>query len=182
LTTVSGEEILKVLAKDPRFNSMPTAETMALTPHILKLPEILGKDLLSTKVSLVSILKAKIAFVQYCLDNGLGSQVANNLLTSVEGAGQKVLNYAKRLKDLELPTTDVIAQRINRSMETIVGTLSSLLSFRLGYDNPIRYYSSILRAMHMSDHTINKCDKENLTIADLLLIEPFVFLFNASIK
>ena len=179
---ITGEDILTVLAKDPRFNNMPTAEIMALTPHILKLPEIIGTELLSEKVSLVSILKAKIAFVQYCLDNGMGSQVASNLLASVEGASQKVFDYVGRLKKLDLPTTDVMGKRINRSMETIIGTLRSMLSFRLGYDNPIRYYSSILRAMHMSDDTINKCDKENLTIADLLIIEPFVFLFNASIK
>ncbi len=178
---ITGEEILKVLAKDPRFSKMPLGEIMALTPHILKMPEILGKELLSEKVNIPSVLKAKIAFMKHCVDNGLTVKMAEIIIENLTQAGEKAKGMARKVKEFDL-SVDKFTKKVDKALSTMIATLSNLLDDKLKHPTPIRLTSHLLRAMNMSDSTISMCEDENFTIADLLLVEPYVFLFNLSTK
>jgi hypothetical protein len=181
LNNLSGEEILQALKQDKRFSKMSDSETMALVPYILKIPEILGKELLSEQVSIPSLLKAKISFMKYCVDDGIGIKIAKIFLENLAKAGRNARGIAKKVNEFE-PTVELVTKKVNKALNTIIGSLGKLLESKLSYPTPFKISSHIYRSLSMSDSTINRCEKENLTIADLLLIEPYIFMFNPSVK
>lgn len=66
---ITAQNVWQSLTDEPRFQKQPDAFQEVTRPFAEKLPEILA-DWLFVKVTLKSLLEARIAFLHYCLDNG----------------------------------------------------------------------------------------------------------------
>lgn len=176
---ITGEDILKALQKDPRFSSM-TKETFAvLIPFILQSPEVLGPDLLSAKAEVSTFLQAKIVFLEYCLKHGFAEKTADLLASTFKTAQKSAKGLAKKIKGMDLPTSEKLSQQVQKAMSTLVGVYRvSLIKLPTILRVMKEPELNILIGFGMTKETAKRCLKEDLTIADLLLIEPGSIFIN----
>lgn len=178
---VTGEDVLKALHKDLRFTSM-TVETFAvLIPFVLQAPEALGPDLLSAKADVSTFLQAKIVFLEYSLKRGFAEKTAALIASTFEVAQKSAKGLAKKIKDLELPSTDKLSQLVKEAMGmSLVAYRGTLAYMSIIQKKPNQIKQEILIGFGMTKETAMRCLKEDLTIADLLLIEPGSILINSN--
>ncbi len=179
----TGSDVLLALLKDVRFTSMPEENRVVLVNYILAAPEAIGTELLNTKVSPLSLLQAKIAFLEYCLKNGLVEKSATLIIDSYKKSGSKFLS--KRIKDLlpELPSADKLAEQVEKALKALIKLYNDgIANFPKNLQDELAAKVFFLMKFGLAEKVARQCLAENLTIADLLLLEPAAVLINSKQK
>ncbi|CAN5171760.1 hypothetical protein BH09PAT1_BH09PAT1_1640 [soil metagenome] len=120
--TVLAVEIWEALVEDPIFQKGgPEEMQLLMRPFVEALPVTLGEELLASLVSVPTLMKAKMLFLRYCIDNGFVKQAAEasgfpefmlqGLLESLLGQlEQFVENSAQLLEESGMTEAEVFEQ------------------------------------------------------------------------
>jgi len=155
--TIDPEAIWNSLIVDPIFQKGGLEEFQPkFRPFVDVLPEVLGVELLASKVSVKTLMKAKMLFIQYCVDNGFAKLVAESLGSSEEMFEDIFQSLLQQLKPL-VEKTDELLKEYGVTEEQIFA------------DPRYGIRPEVLEQIN-----------QGMTIGDLLITQPSVIVVNPS--
>lgn len=191
--SLTGEQIAELLENNAYFVSLPKEYAAALMVHIKNMPAILGTKRLSQPTTFASLIKYNQFFYKYCLDNGLAEEIAKAQKALVDQVPEKVEVIKGGMDEMvngfgglfgALFSDDLVkdlAQMVSRLQEDL---LSNLKYFAPAVKDPAKFLKENgvteeqgLMWMGLSPKLARRCAKENVTIAELLSLEPGAMVF-----
>lgn len=164
---VSGDAVWKALSEDPLFLAeIPEELWPALKPYIEALPEILA-DLLDEPVTLMTLLKAKAAFVRYCLESDYACEMAAAI-------PEDQLFFVGISNEEVIARMDALTRGALQFLETIVEDVPGFLQvFDVTEEQAILAFKPVLSPENLKKYRAGK-----LTIGDILLSQPMLIIKN----
>ena len=160
--TVLPQEVWNALLKHPEFASQPPTMKKALRPFVEATPMVLA-DLLDQPATVESLMKAKVAFMRYCVNNGFieaavkaTPKATRSLFEGMEGMLKDALTTA-------ISMAEAIAQDVPSVLAQYDVTERDLLI------NP---------KVGLTGKALSLYDKGKLTIGELLRLQPSIIVKN----
>lgn len=164
MSEITGQEVLDALMRDSEYLIYPKQVLDVMKPFMLAIPEVL-KDILGKKVTLDTLLEAKVVFLRYLCENGYVSAV-------VKSMPEELLGILGRDDVLEL-------------MEGMVSELVEMLA-EMAKDVPAFLEGQGVTeeqvmadpSMALKPNVLELYKAGKLTVADLLRLQPMVIVKN----
>lgn len=162
VTSPMPDQVWQGVLKDPETASQPDVMKQALRPFVEAIPKVLA-DLLDMAVTVESIMKAKIAFLRYCADNGFVKAII--AATPAESLWLIGAGTAASMLELALTAAISMAEQIAQDVPVMLaqkGTTERelLASPKVG----------------LTGEALALYDKSKLTIGDLLRLQPMIII------
>jgi hypothetical protein len=164
MSTVTAAAVWIKINEDVDFLQQPESVRDATRPYVEALPIILA-DMLNAPVTLNSVMKAKVAFLRYCVDNGF-------IKAAVDAMPDEALGFFDR-EDLPEMFESLLTQAIDMA-EELTGDVAGLLKENGLTEEKVMLGPSI----GLNDEARSLYQAGELIIGELLLIQPMLIVKN----
>lgn len=160
--SVQPQEVWEALEKHPEFASQPPAMKKALRPFVEATPTVLA-DLLDQPATVESLMKAKIIFLRYCVDNGFIEAAVKATPKAMRDLFDGVEDMLKSTLAAAIDMAEEIAQDVPGLLVQYEMTERDLLT------NP---------KVGLAGKALSLYDKGKLTVGELLRLQPTIIVKN----
>jgi hypothetical protein len=163
--SVTGDQVLEAFTADPRVSGPEDPQLVMMEPFIKALPEILA-DSLDKPVTLEVLFDAKLRFMQYCLDNGIGERIRTTM---------KDVLADEELADTADMMTGVLGDLIEQ-MKEMAPQLNEMLADQGVTEEQVFASSQV----GLNENMLSLHKAGTLTLDTLLANQPGVVIVNES--
>lgn len=160
---IDGNAVWGVLLADPAFRAGDSeGQILVLEPFVKALPDILEK-MLDKPVTLETLMQAKLAFLRYCLENGLIGKFAE----------------VSREDSIFLMDKDSLRAMLERTLDEVVNMLEAMVENVSGFlEEAGVTEEQVLTSpsVGLSVGNTEQYGNGTLTIADILLTQPSIIV------
>lgn len=160
---VQPNEVWEAVLKDPEFAAQPPAMKEALRPFVEATPRVLA-DVLDHPATLESLMKAKMAFLRYCLDNGF-----------IEEAVKATPKATREMFD---GMEDTLKQLLDGALKAVQEVLQDVPAFLANYEITERDVLTNPK-VNLKGKALSLYDQGKLTVGDVLRLQPVIIIKNA---
>lgn len=163
-----GEQIFKKLESDPCFlGEQPKSTHVIWREFCETIEQVLGNQLLEAEVRVQSFLQARILILGHLMDNGWKERILR-------------AHYVVELEMMDGVENVVAAyhQMNRRFLHGIMGILQDIPGFLERHDTTEYEFFTHAQVGRFNDQTIARWMADDLTIRDLLLLQPRVLFKN----
>lgn len=165
MPVLTSSDVWAKVMEDPEIAQQPESVRDALRPYIEALPTVLA-DQLDQPADLANVMKAKIAFLRYCVDNGF-------IRAMVEAIPDEALGFMSRGS---LP--DMLQSQMSGlidAAEELTGDVKSLLDAQGVTEKQVMLSDDI----GLNEEARSLYEVGSLTIGELLQVQPMVIAKNS---
>lgn len=175
-TPVTPAQIHAALLLDPQYMAQPDEFRTALKPFIDALPTTLA-SLLGKKVSLKTVMLAKAAYMKALLDGDLMKALYGEVKAAVEQVADDALPGLGGLAAGLFGDMDPAAM-LKDMLESIIEESEDLAknTAKILKENGVKERDVLAGTLGMDGAALERYDTGTLTIADLLILKPYVIL------
>lgn len=154
MATITGQEVWEAVLVDQKFAAYPQEIQNVLRPFITASPEALA-SYLDKPVTLQGLAEAKIAFLRYCINDGLGEKMA-------------------QMVGMDPDTVTDLLRSVMEMLEPFVSDLAQTLEEHGVTEEQVMLDGAI----GLNDANRKKYTEGTLTIEEILRTQPAVILKN----